>query len=169
MHNKRLGTYGELLVATELLKLGYSVFTELGDISKKDLVVEVRSRLVGIQVKTVSKINGTYSFRANKSGPNYRYRYKVGDCDIFAVVCKDDELVVWISAQEALARSYMSFRVDPPKNNQVKDIVDIVPYLDVKRVLRDYEQDTLSSKYEGDDIVQTTTKETSVCESKCSK
>jgi len=158
MHTKRLGNLGEMKVATELLALGYSVFIELGDISRIDLVLEVKSKLIGIQVKTVTKTNGVYSVCGWKSGPNYRFQYNMKDCQIYAVYCVDDDKIAWIRNDELLKTtgSHLTLRADPPKNGQNSKVNLLSDYLDVMRVLRDYEQDTLTVKTEGDDIVQTT-------------
>ena len=39
MHTKQSGSLGELKVAADLIARGYAVFTELGDLSKVDLIV----------------------------------------------------------------------------------------------------------------------------------
>lgn len=160
MHSKRLGTLGEMVVATELLKKGYSVFLELGDISRKDLIVEIENKLISIQVKSVSKSgSGTYPVKFSKSGPNYQFKYGKGDCDIFAVYCVEDNVVAWIHVDEFLKNDSGQFclRADPTKNNQVSKVRRLEDYLDVTRVLRGHEQDNLPGEAEVDDMVQTTT------------
>ena len=158
MHSKRLGNLGELKVASFLVGLGYSVFLELGDISKIDLVLEYHQRLLGIQVIAISKKNGAYPLKSTKSGPGYRFRYTREDCDIFAVYCIEDDVIAWIRSSEITGdRANFSFRSDPPENNQKIGINLLQDYTDITRVLRDYEQNTSPVISEGDDIVQTTT------------
>lgn len=159
MHSKRLGTLGEMRVASELLKLGFSVFLELGDISRKDLIVEIGNRLLSIQVKSVTKVDGKYQVKFSKSGPGYAYKYAEGDCDVFAVYCVDDDVVAWIDIREFLTNNLTQFnlRADPVKNNQTSGIRKLEDYLDITRVLRGHEQNNLPGTTEVDDMVQTTT------------
>ncbi len=158
MHSKRLGTYGELFVATHLTSLGYSVFIELGDISRIDLILEIGKRLIKIQVKAVSKHNGSYVIKNSKSGPNYSYSYECEDVDVFALFCVQDNKIAWIKSQELLSMgNAMTIRSDETKNGQSKGVRWIDEYTDIGRVLRDYEQNPLTVSLEGDDIVQTTT------------
>lgn len=158
MHTKRLGSYGEMVVASELMKLGYSVFMELADMSKKDLVLEYKGRLLGVQVKTTHKKAGGYQVNLVKSGANYKHRYKLDDFDILAIYCIEENTVAWMTIKELVEyKSTITLRADTPKNNQVERSNPLIDYIDVMRVLRDYEPSTLPSNVGGDDIVQTTT------------
>ena len=59
------GTLGEIAVCKELMRLGYSVFSELGNSSKVDLIVlDENYKTYKVQVKTV---NSKGSFIASKS------------------------------------------------------------------------------------------------------
>lgn len=143
MHTKYLGNQGELKVAAFFAEMGISVFKELGDISKKDLVIDYKDRLLGIQVKTISKKNGVYNFAAKKSGPNYQFRYTLNDCHFFALYCVEDKTIAWIKAEEAtLSKKSFNLRADQAKNSQKKNVLWLCDYTDVMRVLRDYEQNT---------------------------
>lgn len=136
MHSKRLGNLGELKVASYLAGLGFSVFAELGDISKKDLILEYNNRLLGIQVKAISKVNGAYPFASKKSGPNYQFKYTAEDCDIFAIYCIEDDVIAWLTSEEATRdkRSF-TFRVDTPKNQQVSGVAWLKDYVNLSRIL----------------------------------
>ncbi len=169
MHSKRLGNLGELKVATYLVSYGYSVFLELGDISKIDLIVEYESKLLGIQVKAISRIDDCYRFKSSKSGPNYQFKYTEEDCDIFAVYCIEDDQIIWLTSKEATEQSNLTFRTQPPKNNQENKIRYLADYTDVTRVLRGHEQDSLTGNAEANDMVQTTTTEKSADENQSSR
>lgn len=136
MHSKRLGTLGELKVATYLCGLGLSVFLELGDISKKDLIVEHEGKLLGVQVKAITKTDGVYRFKASKSGPNYKFDYTEEDCDIFALYCVDDDAIAWLRSSEVTGENkYVSLRAEETKNNQTEGVRWLKDYTDVNRVL----------------------------------
>lgn len=54
MHSKQLGNLGETIVAASLIKKGYSVFTQLGDLSKIDLLaVGSDFNPIKIQIKCI--------------------------------------------------------------------------------------------------------------------
>ena len=166
MHSKRLGNIGELKVASFLVGLQLSVFKELGDISKVDLVVEYCGNLIGIQVKAIHKEKGRYPVTSKKSGSGYRFKYTEKDCAVFAIYCVDDDKIAWLKSSEITgSRCNLSLRVDDPKNNQTKGVSYLDDYLDVMRVLRDYEQGNQTENAVVDDIVQTTTLETRASES----
>lgn len=118
MHPKRKGNIGELKIAADLCQKGYSVFTELGDISKTDLIVETEKKLIKIQVKALTSINGKVQLDIQKSGPNYRFRYNKKDVDIFAIYVLDRDLIFYVPVVDALKHRQTTYRIDPPKNNQ---------------------------------------------------
>ena len=89
MHSKRKGAVAELHVACFLTQKGYAVFTEMGDLSRTDLVVDIDGVLIRVQVKYITRVDGCYKFTTAKSGPNYRFLYTVSDVDVFALYCAD--------------------------------------------------------------------------------
>lgn len=128
MHSKRKGNIGELKVACELNKLGYSVFSELGDISRIDLIVQVNDSLLKVQVKYITRKDGCYAFSTGKAGPGYRYNYRVSDVDVFALYCAEDDVVAWFLASDLIkeggARVAIKLRspLFPSRNKQLKGI-----------------------------------------------
>jgi len=136
MNTKRIGNYGELKVAAFLVEKGYSVLTELGDISKIDLVVHYKGKLLGIQVKASSKDNGAYPVRCR--GVGYKgcsVKYNKEDCDVFAVYCIDDDTIAWIGMDTIASSGTLVLRVDPPKNNQSDGIRLLADYMDFEKAL----------------------------------
>lgn len=152
MHSKRKGNIGALKVGLEFSKQGYSVFYENGDISKIDLIAENNGKLIRVQVKSITPINGAIKLAFKKDGPNYSFYYDLETFDFFAIYDLVNDKVYLIRTKEYLNHKAIILRISPSKNSQVKRINDATNYL-FERVLRDYEQDTIKC----DDIVQTTT------------
>ena len=115
MHSKQKGTSGELAVALDLTSKGYSVFTELGDLSKTDLIVLVNDTPIKIQVKArhTDARSKTLQVMTKKDGPNYSYKYSTKDVDIFAIYALDTKEILYVAASELLKfSSSVSFRYE---------------------------------------------------------
>jgi len=166
MHTKAKGTLGELKIAADLVEKGYGVFTELGDLSKIDLIaVSSDYHLHKIQVKCYNSDNGVVKIYATKSGPNYKFRYENHQIDIFAVYVLDRDTILYISANEVLScNKLLTVRFDEVKNSQTKGVHYFGKYLDIKKALRGHTQDTPPDNAEGDEMVQTTTELTPASE-----
>ena len=128
IHKKDRGTIGELTVAIEALANGCSVFTEFGDNSKIDLIIEdPKGKIHKVQVKTVGReprspdVSILYLY---KSGPNYQFTYTVDMVDWFAVFDEQTKKIAWINAGLILTEnsSAVNLRHIPPKNGQTKKI-----------------------------------------------
>ena len=119
MHTKRKGNIGQFAVGLALTKLGYSVFTEEGDISKIDIIAEKDGKLIRIQSKAITPKNGSLEVPLKKSGPNYSLRYEPNSFDYFAVVDLKDNNVYLIPNSVLLShRSSFILRKEKTKNNQ---------------------------------------------------
>lgn len=144
MHSKRKGNIGELRVAYELNKLGYSVFRELGDISRIDLIVQIKDSLLKIQVKYITRKDGCYVFSTGKAGPGYRYNYRISDVDVFALYCAEDDVIAWVLASDLIkegdARVAIKLRstLFPSRNNQLKGIRSLNDVKDFNQVFSSY-------------------------------
>lgn len=154
MHSKQKGNIGVAATVLALQKQGLSVFSELGDYSRIDLIAEYNGILKSIQVKYAKNDNDTITLPLRKCGPNgYSYTYKTSDIDWFALYDPKSENVYWVKSDEALShRNVFTLRTDKPKNNQSKN-VNLAENYTIDRFLRDYTRNTC----DGDDIVQTTT------------
>lgn len=90
----QIGITSEYIVTTEALKRGYNVLHPVGGFLSYDLVLDVKSTLIKIQVKTAYlKSKQSICCRAERN-INNRYRngsekYENGDFDFAAVVYKD--------------------------------------------------------------------------------
>jgi hypothetical protein len=158
LHSKQLGAMGVLRVAAHLMSEGLSVFAEMGDLSRVDLIVLVNQQPIKIQVKTRNLQDGKITVDSRKSGPGYQYRYKPDDVDVFAIYIPQRDLILFLNVNQVLkAKGTTVIRVDKPKNNQDKGIHWFENYLDFKEALRDHTQSTLPGQTEGKDMIQTTT------------
>jgi len=165
MHAKMKGALGEMTIAADLIRQGYFVFTELGDLSKTDLIaVDAEHNLYKIQVKALTTVSGKVELSAKKSGPNYSFRYHRSQVDVFAILVLDKNIVLYVNADELLQKTSLSIRIDKTKNSQKKRINDYHKYLDFVGALRDYTQDFPTDKAVEEEIVQTTTNNNSASE-----
>tara|TARA_R110000868_G_scaffold410174_2_gene697446 strand:+ start:114 stop:605 length:492 start_codon:yes stop_codon:yes gene_type:complete len=142
-HSKQKGNLGFSATLKELHKLGYNVFSEIGDYSKIDMIVEYNSKLIKIQVKYAKEKNGIATLPLRKSGPNgYRYLYKVSDIDIFSVYLPDQDKVLFIPSKLACEnRNSFVIRYKDSKNLQKSKVHHINEFLDLDRILRDFTLD----------------------------
>lgn len=128
MHRKDQGSLGEALVISQVLENNLAAFSDFGDNSKIDLIVEdSKGVLHKVQVKTPGRETLTpnvskLSFK--KFGPNYSYKYKTADIDWFAVVDFETKKIAWIRVNKALLKnaSNLNLRHVPTKNKQVNGI-----------------------------------------------
>ncbi len=143
LHSKQLGTIGVLRVAAKLMSEGYSVFAELGDLSRVDLIVLVDHQPIKIQVKTRNLKDGRIIVDSRKSGPGYRYRYTKNDIDIFAIYVPKEDIILFVDVAQILqAKSTFAIRVRNSKNNQKKFVHWYQDLLEFKKALRDHTQST---------------------------
>jgi hypothetical protein len=98
MHSKRKGNIGQFGIGLELTKLGYSVFTEEGDISKIDIIAEKNGKLITIQSKGITPKNDCLILELQKCGPNYRFKYELGYFDYFGIWDLDNHKAYLIPA-----------------------------------------------------------------------
>jgi hypothetical protein len=130
MHSKRKGNIGSFGVGLELTKLGYSVFTEEGDISKIDMIAEKDGNLLRIQVKGITPVNNKLILELTKSGPNYSFKYELGQFDYFAIWDLEDHKAYLVPASvlENHSKAFV-LRKTAPKNNQTKNINNAEDFL----------------------------------------
>jgi hypothetical protein len=133
MHSKVKGTIGHLTIATELIRNGCEVFTELGDNSKVDLIALYNNRPIKIQVKAyTSEDSGScVKVYSTKSGPNYKFKYSENEVDIFAIYVLDTNDIFYVPSIELCkANKMISVRIKEAKNNQTNKIRSIENYKD---------------------------------------
>ena len=145
MNTKDIGENSEAQVMSAFIKMGYTVLTPvLGDNKRYDLVIEVNGDFHRVQVKTARKLkNGSISFDTcsssihRRGGKKRDYR---GQIELFAAYSPDTGKI-YIIPVEDVGKTAVQFRIDPPGNNQKKDI----------KWAKDYELDKTSLlRYIGD-------------------
>lgn len=140
MHSKQKGNLGFSAVIKELHKLNYNVFTELGDYSKIDMIVEKDGKLAKIQAKYLKQHNGFATLNLQKSGPNgYRYIYTENDVDIFACYLPELDKVIFIPSILACKnKKTFTVRFQQSKNEQKNGIHSLEEFLDLNSILQSY-------------------------------
>lgn len=153
MHSKMKGNIAQSSVVLVLQKNGFNVFSELGDLSRIDLIAEKNGILKKIQIKYCGTGNGTVGFKTYKNGPDgYSYSYSSSDIDWFAVYDSKTEKIGWVKSEEACKNSAgVTLRLLPPKKG-----IRLIDDYDINGFLRDFTQGT-EPPINGEDKVQTTT------------
>lgn len=135
MHNKRKGNVGQQALAYWLVEHGFSVFAEVGDISKVDLIAEKDGRLIRFQCKAVTPKNGRLLLPLRKCGPGYRWKYTLGLFDYFAIYDLLNRRLYLVSSS-VLAEREASFvlRIEPSRNQQKQGTRNAEEFLADRRV-----------------------------------
>lgn len=138
MHSKEKGNIGHLSVAKELARLNLPVFTEVGDFSKTDLITIVNNKCIKIQVKYVTMLKSNIiHVYLTKSGPNYNFKYKEGDFDLFAIYIPQLDKICWIPfnyVNSKVGRT-LTLAIGERKNKQTKGINFIDKWYDFNYAL----------------------------------
>ena len=136
MHSKQKGILGELKIAAHLAKLEIPVFSELGDLSRVDLIALINNKPIKIQVKACTSEDNKVHVYSRKSGPNYKFNYSLKDVDIFAVYVLDKDICFFVKSSEIVAnKANVSFRLEATKNNQVRGVRYIEDYRDIFKAI----------------------------------
>ena len=135
MHSKRKGNIGQFAVGLALTKLGYSVFTEEGDISKIDIIAEKDGKLIKIQSKAITPTNGCIKIPLKKSGPNYEFHYDPGMFDYFGAYDLEEDKVYLVSSDILKENNTLfNLRKEEPKNKQ-KNGINVASDYEIEKVL----------------------------------
>jgi hypothetical protein len=137
LHKKQMGNIGETATTLHLLKKGYPVFKELGDLSRADLITIVNDKCYKIQVKNSSREtnNGSFTFSTHKYGPNYTFQYTKDDVDIFAVYISSIDEVIFLGWDD-LKGDTINIRFKKSLNNQSKNVNWYEDYKDFERLIK---------------------------------
>lgn len=79
-----------------------------------------------IQIKCTTSRKGRAELSLEKKtlNPKYNYSYTRNDVDVYALYIEDRDIVVFVPSSLVFLnkeqRKSFTFRLDPPKNNQVK-------------------------------------------------
>jgi hypothetical protein len=120
------GTESEMIIATELVRAGYTVLTPYGYMHRYDLVIEdADGRFWRVQCKTAwmaTNTDGALKFSGCSTGGKggWKKRQYQGDVDYFAVYSPDTDKVYLVPAQGI--GNECSLRLTPSKNKQEKNV-----------------------------------------------
>jgi len=139
-HTKQKGNLGFSSTLKEIHKLGYNVFSEIGDNSRIDLLVEVKNKIIKLQIKYATEKTGTVELKVSKSGPNgYQYKYSELDIDFFSVYLPKLDKIIFVPAKLA-CQNKQSFKIrfQKSKNNQLCGLHLIEEFEDLNKILLDF-------------------------------
>jgi hypothetical protein len=116
------GNVAEAAVVAAAVKLGIDVYKPIGSGGRYDMIFEVHSQLLRIQCKWAPRhgdvvVLRCYSSRRSRDGLQRR-KYLKGEIDAFAAYCPDTDRCYFLPFEVFTARTQVSLRLGPSKNNQ---------------------------------------------------
>lgn len=120
-HPKQKGIISEYAIISELLKLGFSVSTPLGDNSPYDLLIDYNNKFIRVQCKSGRIRKGVIRYNTTSSRMNSKGVYKTGyegKIDYFMVHCEDNSKNYFFPITNR--GGYL--RIDPTANKQIAKI-----------------------------------------------
>lgn len=126
LSTKQKGDISELRFSAKLTELGADVYEPIGEDTRSDLIVDINSRILKIQVKTARYVDDKrkIEFKCCSTRSNFTETEEVnyeGDIDAFGVFHPDTESFYYVPIEDA-PKSSMYLRLKPPKNNQTKNV-----------------------------------------------
>jgi PD-(D/E)XK nuclease superfamily protein len=121
-HPVDIGHRSEAAIWGRLVRHGYAVLLPCGVNQRYDLVIDDSSGFVRVQCKTGRLKNGVIEFRTCSTRSNTRSamaRDYVGEIDLFAVYCPEND-GVYLVPSEGAPRRAMRLRVEKTRNRQSK-------------------------------------------------
>jgi hypothetical protein len=132
LHAKQKGIIGETAVYGDFIARGYTVWVDLSDLSRVDMLAfdeDGTGNIYKVQVKYVTATDGVARISSKKSGPGYKYKYKETDVDLFALYCPDIKSIAYISSKQLCAqKACMSFRIQKPVDSGFKQYHNFYSY-----------------------------------------
>lgn len=123
-NTKLIGDISELMVQTELLKLGYNVLVPVGDRLPYDLCLDINNKLIRIQVRTAYFESRSNKYAGNvKTTKTNRKVYKtvmpkIEDTDFFVYVIQPLNIFYIFPTGEAIKRGSINFFPHRPAPKQ---------------------------------------------------
>lgn len=120
-HPSDVGRYSEIMILRELVRHNYQVSIPFMSMNiRYDMIVDDGEKLIRAQCKTGWFKDGKIIFNSC-SVDRKGYKSYQDEADIFLVYCKENDKVYWIPVEEITSQQpYL--RIDPPKNNQAKNV-----------------------------------------------
>ena len=130
MNTKTKGDIGELIIATELVKKGWSVSIPFGENNRYDLIIEKNGKIKRLQVKSVFSKNGVMNINCRSSNNWSVKSYTEKDFEILVAVDLSTNIVYYIDSK-CLKKRLINLRIRPTKNNQQSKINNAKDYLEM--------------------------------------
>lgn len=133
-NSKRIGNVGEVKTLSKFVELQIPVCISFGDCERYDMVAEFNGKLNKIQCKTCLNMEDDNSFvvniinRSTKEGKSINRSYSKEDVDYFSIYNIEKDILLLYPNKEEQATT-ITFRIKPPKNNQIKGINFVKDYL----------------------------------------
>jgi len=131
MNTKLKGDIGELIVAHNLLKKGWSVSMPYGENNRYDLIIEKDGLMKRVQVKACTPKDGVLHVNCRSSNNWSVIKYTEKDFEILAAVDLNTEIVYYISSKN-INKSVFDLRLVQTKNNQKKKVNYAENFLEIK-------------------------------------
>ena len=128
MNSKDKGNIGEAVVLAEFVKNNIQVAIPFGDNARYDLIAEFNGKLNRIQVKycnqQITENNSISCPCASSTNhtTNKHYSTYENDIDYFCFYIVEWNEILILPIEEIGTKKVITFRQDPPKNNQTKGI-----------------------------------------------
>ena len=137
LNSKQKGNLTELKCLAAFVEQGITVSIPYGDCARYDFIADIEGKLYKIQCKTSNlESEGVYKFACKSTTGNTlnntRRKYDENQIDFFATIIEDKCCL--IPVQET-GGSSKTLRINPPKNNAVKNISFVKDYLLQKQLL----------------------------------
>jgi len=123
-HPVDVGHRSEAAILAQLVRRGYRILLPFGVNQRYDLVLDCDGQFLKVQCKTGRLRDGAVRFSAQSVQSNTggtRVKHYLGEVDLFAVYCPDNDRVYVIPADEVPSTG-MYLRVEPPRNKQRKHV-----------------------------------------------
>lgn len=123
-HPVDVGQRSEAAILAQLVRRGHRILLPFGVNQRYDLVLECDEKFLKVQCKTGRLRGGAIRFSAQSVQSNTaatRTRHYLGEVDLFAVYCPDNDSVYIIPADE-VPPTGMYLRVEKPRNEQRKRV-----------------------------------------------
>jgi len=113
LHTKRIGRIAELRFASELLKLGYDVYTPETEELPIDMIIIKDGIIQKVQIKSVTPVDDVLKVPMKSSTIKYRKLYRDTDVDIMAVFDSVNEKGYFVPINNN--KTAFALRLIPPK------------------------------------------------------
>jgi PD-(D/E)XK endonuclease len=119
------GAIAETAIIHEATKLGFAAMRPSIEGLRYDLIVDIGSRLLRVQVKWAARKGdviavGTRTCRSTPTRGYVRTTYSAQEIEGFGVYCPDHHECLWLPIEEFGDKTFAHLRLAPARNNQTQ-------------------------------------------------